>query len=183
MDSLQQVKVWNTSTWDELVSWSAGKKITAAAVSPDGSVLATGSDDGTLQLLQLVSGNLLVATNAHLRVITRIDFKRDGAFFATSSEDALVKVWRTSDWGLEAILRSHVLGVHSVCFSPDGSRLVSSSHDKQAIKVWDAVTYRELMTLKGKGAFFNRTAFSSNGKTLVGLNGEGLMHLWTASGY
>ena len=36
----------------------------------------------------------------------------------------------------------------SVAFSPDGKRIVSGSNDK-TLKVWDAATGQEMLTLKG----------------------------------
>ena len=37
----------------------------------------------------------------------------------------------------------------SVAFSPDGKRLASASCYDQTVKVWDAATGQEILTLKG----------------------------------
>ena len=39
--------------------------------------------------------------------------------------------------------------VHSVAFSPDGKRLASAASMTDTVKVWDAQTGQELLTLKG----------------------------------
>ena len=45
-------------------------------------------------------------------------------------------------------LKGHTGAVWSVAFSPDGKRIVSGSEDK-TLKVWDATTGQEMLTLKG----------------------------------
>src|SRR5215510_6026112 len=58
-------------------------------------------------------------------------------------------LWRLCHLDL-LTLKGHLHIVGSVAFSPDGNRLASGSAD-QTVKLWDAVSGQELMTLKGHG--------------------------------
>ena len=57
-----------------------------------------------------------------------------------------------------------------MAFSPDGKRIVTGSGD-QTVKVWDADTGQEVLTLKGHTAQVTSVAFSPDGKRIVSGSG------------
>ncbi|MBK9139746.1 MAG: protein kinase [Verrucomicrobia bacterium] len=64
-------------------------------------------------------------------------------------------------------IRAHLNAAFSVAFSPDGRRLITSSGGREAVKVWDAGTRQELLTLSGAGSFLSRAGWSSDGDEIV----------------
>jgi hypothetical protein len=66
-----------------------------------------------------------------------------------------------------------------VVFSPDGKRLVSGSYDN-TLKVWDAQTAQDTLTLKGHNNWVLSVAFSPDGKRLVSGSGDGTVKVWDA---
>jgi eukaryotic-like serine/threonine-protein kinase len=92
----------------------------------------------------------------------------------------LKAIWDLSSFQPTDVFRGHMLGAHGVAFSPDGRRLATSSNGREAIKLWDLPTRRELMRLAGQGSSFGGAAFSPDGKWLAARNGKNELQLWYA---
>ena len=75
---------------------------------------------------------------------------------------------------------SHSGGVNSVAFSPDGRQVLSGSDD-QTVKLWDAQTGLELLSLLGHGQRVLCVAFSSDGRRLASGGEDRTVRLWDAA--
>jgi len=71
-------------------------------------------------------------------------------------------------------------GVGDVTFSPDGKRLASTSRDN-SVKVWDAQTGQELLTVEGHSEYWNGVAFSPDGHRLASGAAGGAVKIWDAT--
>ena len=63
-------------------------------------------------------------------------------------------------------LDGHTAAVYAVAWSPDGSRIISGSFDA-TIRVWDAVTRKQLKTLEGHTELVLCLAPDATGKRLL----------------
>ncbi len=73
------------------------------ALSPDGSLLATASDDGFSRLWEISSGKVLYEFE-HAGVINAIDFSSDGQLIATGGDEKLVRFWNVEKRTLSALV-------------------------------------------------------------------------------
>ncbi len=173
--------------------------ITGAAFSPDGTLIATGSDDLTAKIWDAVSGNELFALEGHVSAtavipphegVIDVTFDPAGSLVATAGADGTVKMWSTEDGRQVLDLQAHPgSAVVSLTFNPDGSRLVSGAFDG-TVKVWQVsstpqnagkvVAVEELLTLIGHTSAVYGAAFTPDGSRLATAGEDGAAKVWNA---
>jgi WD40 repeat protein len=67
------------------------------AFSPDGRLLASGSDDKTIKLWEVASGSLVRTLSGHTNDVRSVAFSPDGRLLASGSDDKTIKLWDISD--------------------------------------------------------------------------------------
>ncbi|MBW4599872.1 MAG: hypothetical protein KME29_09710 [Calothrix sp. FI2-JRJ7] len=154
--------------------------ILSAAFSPDGKLLATGTDN-EICLWQVADSQQLIYYKRHTAWVVSVAFSPDGQILASGSNDQTIRLWDVHTGQCLKTLRGHTSWVQSVAFSPDGQILASGSND-QTIKLWDIHTGECLKTLKGHTGRVLSLAFSSlDGQTLVSSGEDQTVRLWNIS--
>ncbi|MFC1636996.1 WD40 repeat domain-containing protein, partial [Planctomycetota bacterium] len=100
---------------------------------------------------------------------------------ASTSMHGTLTLWNPSSFTWVTSFRAHLLGAHGVVFSPDGRRVATGGGtSRDAVKLWDLSTRRELLTLPGQCAVSVFLAFSNDGRWLAACGRGGELNLWHA---
>jgi WD40 repeat protein len=162
----------------------------SVAFSPDGRLLATGADDGSVRLFD-------VSDPAHPRQVAdvhgsgtpvyTVTFAPDGATIAAASTDNVVRLWRVSGDGLALAgkplggMASYAIGL---AFSPNSKTLAVGSADK-TVHLWDVADPAHPVALgqplTGPSGYVWAAAFNPSGTMLaVGVT-DGTVWLWNVA--
>ncbi|MCB8762421.1 hypothetical protein L2E68_19215 [Planktothrix agardhii 1029] len=139
--------------------------VNSVAISPDGQILVSGSDDKTITIWDLSTGQELRTLTGHSESVNSVAISPDGQTLLSGSRDNTIKIWQLSTGEELRTLTGHSESVNSVAISPDGQILVSGSDDK-TITIWDLSTGQKLRTLTGAGSI-NSLAISPDGQILA----------------
>jgi WD40 repeat protein len=139
------------------------REISRLAISADGHLLASASDDGTARLWDVGRGTSVVLRGHHGQVV-RVALSRDGKRLATGASDGGIFVWDTAS-AVGRELRGHRDEVNELVFSADGDTLFSVSDDR-TLRAW-AVARGEGRTLAVLAAPAPTAALSPDGRWLA----------------
>ena len=130
-------RVWSTASDRELLTLTV-PDIFRTIISPDGSLMATGFDDGSAKIYN-ISTILAEAFNGkssdslimeevnnfccHSGRVNDLAFSPDGAMLATASDDHTVKLWDVATGEELQKFTGYPSGVGAVLFSPNGAHL------------------------------------------------------------
>ena len=154
--------------------------VTSVAWSPDGSRIASASDDKTVQVWNASDGSNVYIYRGHSDVVTSVAWSPDGSRIASAGNDDTVQVWNASDGSNAFIYRGHSDFVTSVAWSPDRSRIASAGND-ETVQVWNASDGSHIFTYQKHSKIVTSVAWSSDGSRIASGSGDETVQVWNAS--
>jgi WD40 repeat protein/serine/threonine protein kinase len=129
------IRLWDVRTgalartWPGHATW-----VSALAFSPDGSMLASGSEDQNARLWTVSTGSLVRTLEGHGDEVNLVAFSPDGERLVTGSVGEL-RIWEVATGALVEHQIDHRGYMVDAQFSPDGE-LLATAGDDGAVRVW-----------------------------------------------
>ena len=155
--------------------------VNAVSFSPDGTRIATASNDTSAAVWDAVGGQRLHVFAGHGRWVLAATFSPDGRTLATAGYDKTVRLWEVERGTPKGVWTGHSGGVRSVRFSPDGRFVVSGGADFE-VRIWDAGRGVTTRTLKGHSAAVRAVAVSPDGSRVASGAEDRTVRVWDVEG-
>jgi WD40 repeat protein len=112
--------------------WGEDGEFMSVTFSPDGKLLAAGTQNGRVWLWT-VGGRLVHVLNGHQGFVWSLAFAADGKTLATACDDGTARLWEVATGRERARLAGHRSNVFTVAFAPDGKTLATGGTDGRVL--------------------------------------------------
>jgi WD40 repeat protein len=184
------------------------RRVCAVTLTPDGRLAISGSDDNTLKVWDLESGNELMTLTGHTGSIDAVAVTPDGQRVISGSQDKTLKVWDLES-GNEIVTLSAPLSPHisskMIALTPDSGRVVVSYNiavipesrwvdtealyrchridnrvyfDNRFLKVWDLNSGNELITLTCHFGSVDAVTITPDGRLAISGSDDKTLKVW-----
>ncbi|MBN2154068.1 MAG: WD40 repeat domain-containing protein [Candidatus Lokiarchaeota archaeon] len=149
--------------------------VTTIAFSPDGSLLATGSNDPLACTWDVITGKKVHVFDCGTQWVHSVAFSPDGTKLAIASNFSgnTIRVWNLHT---HEVLHETQARTSSIAFSPDGL-LLAWGDGHRRLCLWDMNT-NIVRTLVQGHYYFNQVVFSRDGHLLAAGSNDRRIHVW-----
>lgn len=183
-----EAKVWDASSGKELFTLGGHScGVYTAQFSPDGTRIATlswalesGTPCGAPIVWDTASGSEVFTLNGHVDDVSSVTFSPDSTRIVSECwVDEMARIWDAKSGALLFTL-TDCLPRPGMNFNATGTRLVGTSTDG-SVKVWDAETGEELLSLNGHSSAVSGAILNRDGTLVVTDSVDNTVKVWDAN--
>lgn len=159
------------------IAWRPGATIPGSGVSKDQVNLASGAEEGTINLWSQTQDTPIATLNGHSGRVCRVEFHPSGKYLASASFDTTWRLWDIETSTELLVQEGHSREVYTVAFNTDGSLVASAGLDSIG-RVWDLRSGRTLMILDGHIREICALDWGVDGYRVLTGSGDGFVKCW-----
>jgi RNA polymerase sigma factor (sigma-70 family) len=178
----RRIRFFDVPTRTERGALTRPNYVRCWALSPDGSLLAVGAENGPLSVWDMKTGRQVGALRGY-PYVPGAAFSRDGKTLAVAEWDvktdrSAIALWDVATGRRLRRLDHNVWQAGSVAFAADGKTVIASS--VATIRLWDTTTGQERGPAPGEPGSAGPLALSPDGPTLA-YTADASLRLWDRS--
>lgn len=169
-----------TKTWQCFQTLKGhSESINCLAFNPDGKRLASGSEDKTIKIWYLQTGQDINTLVDHTEKVNCITFSPDGELLASCGWDRYINIWNWKDRKIISQLTGHTNWINTLLFTPNGKFLISGGYDK-TLKFWQLKTGQEInsVSLRGSQSWVNCLSFHPQKPIFASGHWDNVIKFW-----
>jgi WD40 repeat protein len=167
----------NYTLTDTLNNPGRGIGINPLAITPDGQILVSGHQDGSLTFWHLKNREKIAELAAHERTVTALAISGDGQTLVSSSKNGSFKVLHLSDRQEKYQINVDAYPINALAISPNSQYLVTG-HGNGKLRIWNLANGEELRTITAHSQWINSLTFSPNGQIIASGTGNEPIKFW-----
>jgi WD40 repeat protein/serine/threonine protein kinase len=175
IDADDSVHLWDITSREDRLLYTAKEKVTTVAFSEDDNRVAIGENGGVVRVFSILAGSEQTL-EGHVGRVEALTFLPDNARLVSGGRDHTLRIWDLATGNVRTIDASG-LGIVQILVSSDGTTLYTLGRES-SIRRWNAETGAELGILRGHHSIVIRIALSPEGKRLLSVAGDGEIRLW-----
>lgn len=155
--------------------------------SPDGTRIASGGNDNTVQVWDSSTGKRFFSFTKHTNQVTAVAWSPDGTRIASASFDKTVQIWDSQTGSPLAVLH-HTNVVNAIAWSPDSTRIAAAIGNNvfggdHIVQIWEVVTSAPILAYHEHTNDVTAVAWSPDGTYLASASSiiEKTVRVWNAT--
>ncbi|MBE2282304.1 MAG: TIR domain-containing protein [Prosthecobacter sp.] len=154
-----------------------GIRTQAIAFRHDGKYVCVGSDDGSVRLWDIETGQMRKTFTGHTQAIWSVLWSRDGKHIFSGGMDSIIRLWDTATGKCIRSFDKDIGSIRGMSLSSDDSVVLSVSEDSD-VRIWDVQTGRRLNLLKGHQKELCRTDVNFDSSRVASSSFDGSIKIW-----
>ncbi len=184
-ESYPKINLWNVHSGEIIGSLTCRSNgPTSLAFNPEGNLLVSGDQDGSVELWQLTDEyqlQYLKMLMGHHHSISTMAFGRKH-LLATLSHGENIKLWNVESGKLLRVIEGYSRLIGANAFRPDNKQLLQGDASGK-VRVWDLQNHRYTAIFQAHVGPVWALDFSPDGKTFATAGDDRTVRLWDAASF